>query len=246
MADMDNDMDDSQQQGGGFKSSSSYSSSSSANDEMDYASSNVHLESRHRLSPEVNELRQLWINEKGSPELLFFDAEVVSVVQFNLQQEQERVEQAQIQGTDATRIMLVEMDISRLQFLVHAYHRVRLQKIERHAIYILMTPEQVERLSSHEYEYLKSYVDLFEKLMNDSFLHHIPERFQSLTDKNADINMVIAADLHRHVFMRVREHIGTYEINDDGDYVEMKKNDILVGSYKAFRQLLHDQRIELI
>lgn len=50
------------------------------------------------------------------------------------------------------------------------------------------------------------YLDLLERHFNVSFLDQIPDRFRSLTDKNAEINMIEEPDVNHYVFLKVQAY----------------------------------------
>ena len=53
--------------------------------------------------------------------------------------------------------IIYERDIQRTHWLIKAYHRTRIQKLEKNAQYYLHHKEYTRRLSSAELEYVKNY-----------------------------------------------------------------------------------------
>lgn len=53
--------------------------------------------------------------------------------------------------------IIYERDIQRTHWLIKAYHRTRIQKLEKNAQYYLHHKEYTRRLSSAELDYVKNY-----------------------------------------------------------------------------------------
>jgi hypothetical protein len=53
--------------------------------------------------------------------------------------------------------IIYERDLQRTQWLIKAYHRTRIHKIEQHVQYYLHHAEYTSRMSAAELEYAKAY-----------------------------------------------------------------------------------------
>ena len=75
---------------------------------------------------------------------------------------------------------LTWMDLNRAKFLLRAYLRTRLLKIERHVIHIIKESHIFARLSEQEKEFAKEYVGVVESHYNGSVLSDLPDGFRSM------------------------------------------------------------------
>lgn len=115
----------------------------------------------------VASLQSAWINEKLTPELLpFHDTHAVQEL-LNTIDDME----------NPHHIVILQAD--RVRFLLNAYLRRRILKIQRFCMHILSTSAS-ERLSDAEAVFAEQYVDLMYAHLTESFLKNIPERFQAL------------------------------------------------------------------
>lgn len=194
----------------------------------------------------VEQLRQTWINERCCPELLFYEDEIVDRIKELIDEQQELIFEARENNQDELLTRLSQMELDRVQYMLTAYLRTRIQKIEKHVIYILTNQDMVSRLSDNERDFASKYLDIIERLFNFSFLDSIPDKFRGLTEAESSTNMIPEPALGSHVFIKVKEDVGLYQINENGDEVELNENDILAASYQPFKALLIEDKIDLI
>lgn len=179
-----------------------------------------------------------------------YEQNIVDEIKSLIQQQTELVQQS----TSANEVFaanLYQMEADRLQYMLASYLRGRIKKIEKYVLAILKSEQMTERLSDEEFTFAKGYADLLEKSYVNSFLQWIPQMFRDLVTQNSEVDMVEEPDLDAPVFMRVKQNVGAFEINPDGTgekvyEIDLNEGDILAASYRPFRGLLIDDRIDLI
>jgi GINS complex subunit 4 len=130
------------------------------------------LDDEDELKRAIRNLREAWINEKAAPEVLpYAEAEVALLLEKMAIQEEASHEGATSSVANAFLHAVYMMEISRLRFLLNAYLRTRLHKIEQHALYFAThEAERDARLSPAEQAYVRSFRDLVAGHFDASFL----------------------------------------------------------------------------
>ena len=94
-------------------------------------------------------------------------------------------------------------ELNRVRFLLRAYYRTRLFKIERNAVHVLKEPEVLERLSEQEREYATNYANAVEEHFGAA-LGQMPDRYasmlQQIEEEDGEWDMVPSPNLDTHVF----------------------------------------------
>ena len=98
----------------------------------------------------LNRLQDAWINEKFSPELLEPQIEVVDCLLDQLSSTDEALKAAR--GRDKMADTLHKMEMARVRFLISAYLRIRLDKIQKHVFHIL---DEVKTAQANNQNYRK-------------------------------------------------------------------------------------------
>lgn len=131
-------------------------------------------------------LQQAWVSERACPELLNYETAAVSDLQQRIKERQGDLDLLADSPTDSNMVLtLYQMDLDRATYILAAYLRTRLKKIERFASFIMQSDalEEKDRLSPQEQEYAKDYFELLGSHLSSAFLDHLPKRFQQLNDK---------------------------------------------------------------
>merc|ERR1711990_81543 len=111
------------------------------------------------------------VSEKGAPEILQYQDEAVDgLLELIKQQEIDASEQANESTTNQFLFNVYQMEINRLKYMLSAYLRTRLFKIEKHVLHILKHPDLQSRLSLSEITYAKQYLQTLEQHMTASCL----------------------------------------------------------------------------
>ncbi|KAG6476190.1 hypothetical protein ZIOFF_065426 [Zingiber officinale] len=136
-------------------------------------------ESLLAATTDVDLLKRAWRNEKAAPEILQFEASLVLRIREQIKLIEETVEEFVDNGVDDLIVSLYQMDLDRSLFLLRAYFRIRLQKIEKYVIHISKT-DLWNKLSEQEQKFTKRCIDIMEKHLNQSVLERLPYGYQSI------------------------------------------------------------------
>lgn len=101
----------------------------------------------------IQKFRQMWITEKSSPELLYYESDVIEEVKFAVDERQKKLNELNRSSSMQFLCSLLQMELDRINFILHAYHRCRLKKLEKYATYII-TAKQTDRCSPHELKFV--------------------------------------------------------------------------------------------
>jgi GINS complex subunit 4 len=191
-------------------------------------------------SSEWLRLKKAWCAEQFSPEILAYEGDLV---EGHLRRLAEMERSLDVEFSSSEQKMLAnvyEMECERIKYVLKAYLKLRVHKIERFVMYILQH-RLTDRLSAKEREYAQAYCDLLGEHLHKAFLCQLPDSFQSLTEPA----MLPRPNLDRHVFVRVTAHIGDFQL-DDTSLVNLELGDTYVMRYRAVQELLRQRRVELI
>ncbi|KDN40974.1 Sld5-domain-containing protein [Tilletiaria anomala UBC 951] len=201
----------------------------------------------------IEKLRDAWVTEKCCPELRPFDEEAHDGVIDQIGQQESILESlASDESTSEEehfRLSLVTLDIERAKWLLRAYLRMRLGKIEEYSQYIANTASELRKLSELE----RAYVTRFEEMRVDhlevSVLNALPPKLRGLEDVAIEAcssgDMVIKPDLEAPVFIRCKAACGNLFLLD-GSHAELTKGSVHLLRYSTVRHLLDRGRIELM
>lgn len=195
----------------------------------------------------IQKFRQMWITEKASPELLYYETDVVEEVKFAVDERQKKLDELSRTSAMQHLCALLQIELDRISFVLHSYHRCRLKKLEKYATYIL-TAGQIDRCSAHEAKFVDAYAKLLSSHLSDSFLSGLPEKLSAWfsLDTPSDDPLIVKPAVHNDfVTFRVKYQIDNYPLPDD-EAVNLNENDIVVGNWKDFKPLFTDGQIELI
>lgn len=200
-------------------------------------------ELRSELRAGVKEILQAWLNEKNAPELLKFPSQALSELNELVEQQDQIIAQSAVESVSKAFFSnLLQMELDRVKFIIRSYLRTRLTKIQKYAFYILQTPEQRQLLSSEEYEFLKGYVTLLETHFTESCLKDFPEDLQNL----ANMDMIAQPDLNTHVFCKVENDVGEFELEDsptDRSTTTLSKGDQYILRYNPIKSLVESNDV---
>jgi GINS complex subunit 4 len=198
------------------------------------------------INPDYIALKKAWINETRCPELLPYETRLVESLLKALRSQWSLISarQAQWTGRESYVRDLLIMEADRVAYVLKAYLRARLFKLQKSARYYLMASSHL--LSGPEVNFAKNVLQITDEAFQSMFLRHLPqgdEYFQSLTasdDPGGD--MVRRPKLDRAVFLKVNEPVGSV----GQDNIELEKDKSYIARYDLVRNLLIDGRINLI
>jgi GINS complex subunit 4 len=170
----------------------------------------------HDLPNDVEVLKRVWRNEKSAPEILAYEALLVERVQEQVALMEDNLV-AYAESLDDMMLSIFEMDVNRLMFLLRAYLRVRMSKIEKFALHIMRTPQLWDRLSPPEQDHAHKFVDALSKHMHDSVLGKLEKAYDSLMKQAAssdDNDMILEPNLDTFIFCRSKTAVGSFQLDD--------------------------------
>ncbi|KAH3678370.1 hypothetical protein WICMUC_001387 [Wickerhamomyces mucosus] len=195
-------------------------------------------------------LQTVWINERMAPELLTYEHELIERILSRLRDQVEFIElnSIDIQNTDKDiklKLVVIESELGRVNFLLRSYLRTRLSKIDRLTVFIRTSDEFIQRLSEEETIYMENHFKSLVQLYNNLFLNTMPEQLQSLDDESGGISMIEQPDWNKPVFIRVVNDIKESIIVGDEE-VELEKEGIYLLRYSAVKNFVHNRDVVLI
>ncbi|KAK2990218.1 hypothetical protein RJ640_014670 [Escallonia rubra] len=189
---------------------------------------------------DVELLKRAWRNEKGAPEILKYEVDLIRRVTELTAYVQETVDELMENGVDPLNVSLMEMDLERTLFLVKSYLRIRLQKIEKYMFQIQRSADLWNRLSRKEQNFAKRCAEDMEKHLEQSVLSKLPDRYkshlrQSITSEEDD--------MAKH-FMMIVEHNGCE--NGEGEPIDLEANELYGIRYRSIKPLVESGQMDLV
>ena len=204
------------------------------------------------------------MNEKCAPEILPFETDLVARVMEQVEHQESTVSSQRAAaaaggqgghggsaGADDLMAHIYHAELNRVRFMLRAYHRTRLFKIEKYALHSLRDRETLARLSELEREYATNYTTAVEEHFA-GVLGQMPERYgsmlQQIEEDEGEWDMVPEPNLDAHVFCRVKEDIGDWMMDPDepDNTMDLTAGDIIVIKYRLITQLLREDKADLI
>lgn len=204
------------------------------------------------VSGRIDRLQWALMNERFSPEVLPFELELLTGLRevLDAQEEMIDVEEEEEEGAVESWVVayLKKTELNRLNYLVRAYFRTRLLKIESRTRWILADGEVRSRLSVDELQYAEKYVSLLNGHFCASFLNMLPDRLRTVDDTDGEVDMVTQPDFDRFVFCRVEETVGRKVVADtaDEDPMNLERGDLFCLRYRPVRDLVQSKAIRLL
>lgn len=195
-------------------------------------------------------MKRAWRNERAAPEILSYEEDLVARLMEIIDNQEGIVGEDFGDPKKELQTHIYTIDLNRARFLVRAYLRARLQKIERHMLKILSHQDLYRRLSKAELDHLDRYMATVQRHMEACVLSQMPDKYDSWlkqdeTSKGPD--MIPEPPLDSFVFCRVKEDIGRFALDERGDdTVDLNKDDLYVLRYRPVRELLSNSSIELV
>eukprot|EP00128_Syssomonas_multiformis_P008678 Colp12_sorted_trinity150504_noHs@25695 len=194
---------------------------------------------------DVKLLLEAWRNEKLCPEIQHHHSDLIERISLAVKEQEDSIQEGVTENLNNYYFgRIFHSEVERVKYMIRDYLRLRLWKIEKYALHILKNERR--RLSEPEYNYAVDYVRLFDRHFKDSFLSAIPDTLRKLYEQNGNVDMVPRPDTQNFVFVEVKEKVGEFQINEEGDIVELDANDRFLLKYEPMRVLLAEEKIALI
>ncbi|KAL3136803.1 hypothetical protein ABBQ38_005515 [Trebouxia sp. C0009 RCD-2024] len=146
--------------------------------------------------------------------------------------------------------LMYSYELKRVRYLLQAYLRTRLKKIERFVLHILENEQVLQKLSEKEQTYAQEYFMLYGRHQKETILNQMPDGFKDIAKQSAGSvrgDMIPVPDLDKHVFCRVLADRGYVEMNNAGtETAEFSKDDLYVARYDPIHALLKEGWVHLV
>lgn len=146
-------------------------------------------------------------------------------------------------------------ELNRAKYVLRAYLRARLKKVERFAAHLLRTNRVEKKMSKKEAMFAKDLVVAFQT-HTDSVLSHLPRNYQDQLSEvgTEEISMVSKPNTKTYAFFRLLKDVGDFSfLNENGerDAMDLNKGNILCLRFEEFKALLEkdedgEPRAELV
>ncbi|PSN41122.1 DNA replication complex GINS protein SLD5 [Blattella germanica] len=195
----------------------------------------------------LNTLREVWLNEKFSPELLKHKTEEVDCMMDQINQMEENI--GRLKKGDF-RVVIHQMEVDRIRYLLSSYLRTRLEKIELYAVKLIEEDSKREPLlqflSPAELKFAKECLSHMDSHLSLIALRHMPPYVQNF-DKE---KMAIVPNMASHVFLRAKKNIHGIIVEGDSENrdeeVNLEENSQHIMRYESVAQYLKDGGVQLI
>mmetsp|Transcript_9714 Transcript_9714/g.17523 ORF Transcript_9714/g.17523 Transcript_9714/m.17523 type:complete len:271 (-) Transcript_9714:311-1123(-) len=207
------------------------------------------------LNEDVDALHRALFNEQYCPEILPFESRMVTelreIIDFQRKVIDESSDSVPEDSVSADRLNLdlhlKRIELERMNYALRSYFRLRLRKIERHVQFLTRNADAFLSLSDSEQKYASSYVKILEEHFHESFLRHLPEKLQTLDERDENVKLISAPNLNQFVFCKVENPPSSeFSIRPGAPPVKLHKNDIICLPYSAVKPLLQSNAVYLI
>ncbi|GBG62937.1 hypothetical protein CBR_g34308 [Chara braunii] len=199
---------------------------------------------------DVDLLRRAWRQEKASPEVLPYETALIERVMEQVNLQMDNIADSSSDPSQELVVMMYRMDLQRVMYLLRAYLRVRLKKIERFCQHTLSSEEEMEKLSLKEQEFVTGYLMIVEKHTTELVLGKMPPNFGSLikqSDTSEVPDMIPMPSLETFVFCKSKGTVTGLQLDEEGDEtVDLTPDDLYVLRYSPVRGLLARRQLELL
>ena len=205
----------------------------------------------------------VWLNEKAAPEGLGFKRELVERLQEEVHSREDFLENNDFGPEHELLRTMHLMDLNRVRYVLRAYLRTRLLKIEGNALQIVSSGlpdgklEESQMLSAKEKAHVEEYTNAIGEFFDSSVLANIKKLTHGLNGYDSIISeqmpqggleekdMIPGPDLDAHVFAQALETIEE-RVVDGEELDKMDEGDVYVTRYRTVRDLLHEDRVCLV
>lgn len=198
-------------------------------------------------------------NERNTEDILEYKHDLVQRVQQRLEDQlcqveefkEEIKERAGGPGADKSLPALCyTLNSQRFRFLLKAYWRTRLHKVERFATLILDDKELQRNCSPKELQHCLQYFVACGKCLKEGVLARLPAEFQTLVQESQLTeakDMIPRPKLDAYVFVRMLRDAGHVAVDDRGQQlVDMKAGDIFIIRYQFVQRLVQQDIAVLV
>jgi len=196
---------------------------------------------------DLQTLRNTCLNERFAPELLPYDVGLIERVKQSLDEQMDRI--AELSEENFLQRSVYEMERERVEYLVRAYLRNRLQKVAKFALSLSQDVDARSRLSEHEQEFLTGYGNLYKGHVDASIWQSadcstLPEQVKEL---KLVPTLAVKPKYESHVFVRVRHDCDPFTISypSGEEQVELHRGELVLLPYKPVAPLVLNGSVSL-
>ena len=148
------------------------------------------FQTEKNFSPLMSKLILAWRNEKLTSNLLPYETEIIDNTILEIEKKEKELKNSSI---DKDYKYFINLDISRIKFLIKDYIRIRLQKIEKYQLNIIYE-KQVDILNSNEMKYCVDLLHYKANYINQNLknLSALVNNFKIFEDKTKKIDFQIS------------------------------------------------------
>ena len=203
-------------------------------------------------------MKRAYVNEKCAPEILPFELDLMRRVTESVETQESTVAASRAaagsgasSATDDLTAHVHHAELNRIRFLMRAYYRTRLRKIETHAVHCLKEPDVLARLSDLERAFASDYANVVEEHFS-SVLGQMPDGYESMVqqiiEEDGAFDMVPEPNADAHVFCRVRETRRDVMLDPDDpeNTMDLERDDILLIRYRLIKTLMEEEVVDLM
>uniref|UniRef100_H2Y6P0 DNA replication complex GINS protein SLD5 n=1 Tax=Ciona savignyi TaxID=51511 RepID=H2Y6P0_CIOSA len=183
----------------------------------------------HLTSSQVlQQLEEIWMNERLSPNLMVCRSDITDCILEQIQEMEENISKAQ---KNELKVSLHQLEVDRIRYMLSSYLRCRLEKIEKYASSLIKEAADGDqsRLSPEEYTFARELTSGVEAHLMSSALRLMPKNLQSLNLQE------YAPSLDRYVFLRVNSPEEGVIVDEETDQNNGDKIDFEVGAQHIMR-----------
>jgi len=209
-------------------------------------------------NPAYVELLAAWRSEVACPELLAWRGDLVDGLRAGADAQERLVDASVREGADVDECLfsapMYQTEIARVKYVLGAYVRCRLRKLESMAGWVANDDEARARLSDREAQHCDAYLALCAKHHRKALLDELPAPFADETPEGEGDAVpealakacTRAPQLDGFVFVRARSDLGDVQIDPSGETAFFAKGDVHVLRYGPVRTFVHDGSLQLI
>lgn len=195
-------------------------------------------------------LRFAFVDERVAPDILVYKADIMASVEDLVSQQTEKIAEMETNADLELERIIYEREMQRTKWLIKAYHRTRIQKLEQHVQYYLHHEQYTARLSPAELEYAKRYFTLIGRHATQMILNQLPDGYQSFvkaSPQSQTEDMVPAPDFKHNTLMKAAyQSVDISPSEDDPSHMTVYQGDIILIQYHLIKDLVLAEEVRLL
>lgn len=195
----------------------------------------------------LENLHNMWLNEKFAPDLLPQQTEMLDLVLAQIAHMDENM--STLDKNDFYYIVH-QMELERVRYIVASYLRIRLRKIETFTKHILNEDETraaaLKRLSDDECRFANGYLESINKHFNHIAIQHMPQNLREDGGGSGQNREIVTPNLTSHIFLRANEAVPSVIVGANDEEVDLDTGSLHIMPYNLAAHLVLDGKVQLI